>query len=96
MGFEYADIEEFKKRYILERAQYYALKEDYSYYDPQTSNVDGTMVGETFDNEIRLHFLKKSNKEFMEQLGEEELDRLAQEKWKEDKQKSIDLGKGTW
>lgn len=94
-GFEFDNIEEFKKRYILEKAQYYALEEDYSYYNPETSNVDGTMIGETFDNGIRLHFLKKCNQKFFEEIGEEELNRLAKEKWEADKQKSIDLGKGT-
>ena len=88
--FKYDDIEEFKQRYILEKAQFFALKEEYSYYDVRTSNIDGTFIGEEFDNQIRLHALKKQNAEFVEKLGLEELDRLAEERWKVDKQRSIE------
>lgn len=88
--FKYDDIEEFKQRYILEKAQLFALKEKYSYYDVRTSNVGGTFIGEEFDNQIRLHFLKKQNAEFVEKLGLEELDRLAEEHFKIDKQRSIE------
>jgi hypothetical protein len=88
--FKYDDIEEFKQRYILEKAQFFALKEEYSYYDVRTSNIDGTFIGEEFDNQIRLHVLKKQNAEFVEKLGLEELDRLAEERWKVDKQRSIE------
>lgn len=88
--FKYDDINEFKERYILEKAQFYALKEDHSYYDVKESNIDGTFVGEHFDNQIRLGALKKQNAEFVEQLGIEELDKLAEERWKIDKQRSIE------
>ena len=88
--FKYDDINEFKERYILEKAQFYALKEEYSYYDVKESNIDGTFVGEQFDNEIRLCALKKQNSEFVKELGLENLDKLAEERWKIDKQKSID------
>lgn len=47
-------------------------------------------IGEEFDNQIRLHFLKKQNAEFVEKLGLEELDRLAEEHFKIDKQRSIE------
>lgn len=88
--FKYDDINEFKERYIKEQAQFYALKEGYSYYIIEESNVDGTFTGEQFDNQIRLHALKKYNPEFLEELGVEELNRLAEEKWKTDKQLSIE------
>lgn len=88
--FKYDDINEFKERYIKEQAQFYALKEGYSYYIIEESNVDGTFTGEQFDNLIRLAALKKYNAEFIEELDIEELDRLAEERWKVDKQRSIE------
>lgn len=88
--FKYDDINEFKDRYILEKAQFFALKEDYSYYDVRESNIDGTFIGEQFDNQIRLHALKNQNPEFVKELCLEELDKLAQERWVRDKQRSIE------
>lgn len=88
--FKYDNIQEFKERYILEKAQFYALKENYSYYDVETSNIDGTFIGEEFDNLIRLQALKNQNPDFIKELNIDELDKLAEERWKVDKQRSIE------
>lgn len=48
------------------------------------------LVNERRKLEIRLGALKKQNAEFVEQLGIEELDKLAEERWKIDKQRSIE------
>lgn len=67
--FKYDDIEEFKQRYILEKAQLFALKEKYSYYDVRTSNVDGTFIGEEFDRLAEEHF-KIDKQRSIEKYGE--------------------------
>lgn len=87
---KYDNLEEFKKRYILEKAQEYALKEGYSYYNIKTSNVDGTFIGEKFDNQIRLATLIKQNAEYATNELIAEMNVEALEKWKVDKQKSIE------
>ena len=48
------NLEEFKNMYIVYYKQELALKDGFSYFDVTTSNMDGTFIGEKFDNQIRI------------------------------------------
>lgn len=80
-------FEEFEKRFILFHKQELALEEGRSYFDPAISNMDGTMIGEKFDNPIRLEFLKRNNPEFYKRLNYNEALERARKEYEEDKQK---------
>ena len=79
-------LENFKKMYVVYHKQRKALEDGFSYWDVSESNVDGTIIGEQFDNEIRLKFLKDNNLEFYNQSNIEELDKLVEEEYKKDKE----------
>ena len=79
-------LEDFKKKYVVFHKQRKALEDGFSYWDVKTSNMDGTPIGEEFDNEIRIKALKDNNQEYLNQSDIEELDRLVEEEYKKDKE----------
>lgn len=83
-------IEEFKEAYIRLFKQELALKDGRSYFDVTTSNIDGTLIGEMFDNPIRISILKQMNEEFSKQVNFEELNKEAEELYKKDLEKVED------
>ena len=84
---EYDTYEEFEKRFILLHKQELALKEGRSYFDVTTSNMDGTLVGERFDNSVRIEFIKRNNPEFYKRLDYEETMKRVRKEYEEDKLK---------
>lgn len=84
---EYDTLEDFKKAFIFFNMQQFALDDENTFLDPTTSNVDGTLQGEMFDNCIRLRFIKENNPEFMKQINEEELLEIARKGYEEAKAK---------
>jgi len=84
---EYDTYEEFEKRFILLHKQELALKEGRSYFDVSTSNMDGTAVGEMFDNPLRIEFIKRNNPEFYKRLNYDEALERARKEYEEDKLK---------
>lgn len=83
----YDTLESFKEAFVMFNKQELALKDNKSYFDVKTSNMDGTIVGETFDNKIRLKALKDNNKEFYSQINETELLLQAKKEYLEDLEK---------
>lgn len=65
-----------------------ALKRGVSYWDTTTSNMDGTFLGEQFDNAIRIASTKKENPEFMQEIDEEALIEQARQEFLEDLNKT--------
>ena len=70
---KFDNIEDFKKSLIRFYKQEEALKHGVSYGDTSTSNMDGTIIGERFDNPIRILITKQQNPEFTEQIDENAL-----------------------
>ena len=70
---KFDNIEDFKKTLIRFYKQEEALKRDLSYWDYHTSNMDGTIIGERFDNPIRISITKQYNPEFTQEIDEEAL-----------------------
>ena len=62
---KFDNIEDFKKTLIRFYKQEEALKRDLSYWDYHTSNMDGTIIGERFDNPIRISITKQYNPEYL-------------------------------
>ena len=77
-------LEDFKNMYIAYYKQELALKDGLSYFDVTTSNMDGTFVGEEFDNPIRIKALRDNNKEFLKQVDEDELMKIVHEEYQKD------------
>ena len=77
-------LEDFKNMYIAYYKQELALKDGLSYFDVTTSNMDGTFVGEEFDNPIRIKALRDNNKEFLKQVNEDELMKIVHEEYQKD------------
>lgn len=89
---KYDNIEDFKKSLIRFYKQEEALKHGLSYWDYHTSNMDGTIIGERFDNPIRIAFTKQQNPEFTEEIDENTLIECArQEFFEECKKKGFDI-----
>lgn len=89
---KYDNIEDFKKSLIRFYKQEEALKHNLSYWDYHTSNMDGTIIGEKFDNPIRIAMTKQQNPEFTEQIDENILIECArQEFFEECKKKGFDI-----
>ena len=84
---EASSIEEFKEMYIRFHKQELALENDVSYFDVTKSNVDGHFFGEMFDNALRIRFLHENNKQFLEQVDEEELMKQVRKEFEEDLKK---------
>lgn len=82
---EYDNLEDFKKAFIFFNKQGFALEDNNTFLNPETSNVDGTLWGESFDNAIRLRFIRENNPEFMKQINEEELLEIARKEYEEAK-----------
>lgn len=90
---ECSTIDEFKKRYLMYLKQDCALEDNRSYFDVATSNMDGTLFGEQFDNGIRLKFMEKDYPEWIEELGgKDALMEIARAEYKHDIEK-VDIEK---
>ena len=81
-------LEEFIKDYKMFHKQELALKDGHSYFNVETSNVDGHFWGEYFDNGIRIKLLNDNNPQFLAQVNEEELQAEILKEYKEDLEKS--------
>ena len=81
-------LEEFIKDYKMFHKQELALKDGRSYFNVETSNVDGHFLGECFDNAIRVKALNDNNPQFLAQINEEELQSEILKEYKEDLEKS--------
>lgn len=81
---KYDTFEEFKEQLIRYLKQECALKDDRSYWDVETSNVDGTFIGEMFDNPVRISILKQNNPEFTSMIDENEVKKEAEALYLED------------
>ena len=89
---KFDNIEDFKKCLIRFYKQEEALKRDLSYWDYHTSNMDGTIIGERFDNPIRILITKQQNPEFTEQIDESAIIEFArQEFFEECKKNGLDI-----
>ena len=77
-------LEEFIAKYKMFHKQELALEDGHSYFDVETSNVDGHFWGECFDNAIRVKALNDSNPQFLSQINEEELQSEILREYKED------------
>ena len=87
---EYKNLEEFKDTLFMYLKQKHALADGRSYFDVETSNVDGTFIGEEADNGVRIGIMKQYYPEYMSQINFEELDSLALEQYKKDLQEYLD------
>lgn len=65
-----------------------ALEDGRSYFDVSTSNIDGNLIGESFDNAIRIKALNDNNPQFLAQINEEELRTEILKEYKEDLEKA--------
>lgn len=81
-------LEEFIAKYKMFHKQELALKDGRSYFNVETSNVDGHFFGECFDNAIRVKALNDNNPQFLAQIDEEELQAEILKEYKEDLEKS--------
>ena len=80
-------LEEFIKDYKMFHKQELALEDGRSYFNVETSNVDGHFLGEYFDNAIRIKALNDNNPQFLAQINEEELQAEIFKEYKEDLEK---------
>lgn len=85
---KFDNIEDFKKTLIMLYKQEEALKRGVSYWDTSTSSMDGTFIGEQFDNSIRIAITKKENPEFTQEIDEEALIEQARQEFLEDLNKT--------
>lgn len=81
-------LEEFIKNYKMFHKQELALEDGRSYFNVETSNVDGHFWGEYFDNAIRIKALNDNNAQFLAQIDEEELQAEILKEYKEDLEKT--------
>lgn len=81
---ECKSLEDFKHKYIRFKKQEMALEHNCSYFNVETSNMDGTFIGEQFDNAIRMKFIVENNKKFVEQVNLDELNKSAKVMFDED------------
>ena len=81
-------LEEFIKKYKMFHKQELALEDGRSYFDVSTSNIDGNLIGESFDNAIRIKALNDNNPQFLAQINEEELRTEILKEYKEDLEKA--------
>lgn len=84
---ECESLDEFKACYVMYHKQERALEDGLSYFNVRESNVDGTIIGEQFDNAIRLKALHENNKEFLQQVNIEELNEEVKVGYKKDVEK---------
>ena len=77
-------LEEFIEKYKKFHKQELALEDGYSYFNVETSNVDGHFFFVCFDNAIRVTVLNDSNPQFLSQINEEELQAEILKEYKED------------
>ena len=80
---------EFKNTFKQFHIQDFALRDGISYFDVKTSNVDGTIIGEMFDHQIRMKALYENNKKFFNQVDEKELINEAKKKYLKDRENFI-------
>ena len=80
----FEDFDKFKQTLLIYYMQEEALKHNISYFDVTTSNMDGTIFGEMFDNSIRIKMFKNMNPEFAKKLNEDELIAEAKENFNKD------------
>ena len=76
-------LEEFKVRLLMYYKQECALDDENSYFEPQDS-----LLGEMFDNKIRIRFLKEENQELEGQYDDDEIMSQAKAAYEEDKKLS--------
>ena len=81
---ECKSLEDFKRDYIRFKKQEMALEHNCSYFNVETSNVDGTFIGEQFDNAIRMKFIVENNKKFVKEVNLDELNETAKAMFDED------------
>ena len=81
-------LEEFIESYKMFRKQELALADGRSYFNVETSNVDGTFIGESFDNAIRIKALNDNNPQFLAQINEEELQAEILKEYQKDLEKA--------
>ena len=84
---ECESLEEFKANYIMFHKQERALNDGLSYFNVKESNVDGTFIGEQFDNPLRIKALLENNKEFLQQVNIEELNEEVKTRYEKDVEK---------
>lgn len=82
-------LEKFKNTFMQFHIQDFALRDGISYFDVKTSNVDGTIIGEMFDHQIRMKALYENNKKFFNQVDEKELIDEAKKKYLKDRENFI-------
>ena len=83
-------LEEFKERLIMYYQQECALDDDSTYFEPQD-----TLFGEMFDNAIRIKFLIQENPQHEGLYDDEELRKVARERYEEDKKKRDNENRGS-
>lgn len=76
-------LDEFKEQYKRFHLQNLLLQDGLSLFDVETSNVDGTIIGEQFDHSIRMKYLYENNEKFLNEINEEELMNEVNEIYKE-------------
>jgi hypothetical protein len=81
---KFDNIEEYKEYLTKLYMQEEALKNKMSYFDVLSSNMDGTFIGEAFDNPIRIKITKMENPEFAELVNDDELKAEARKRFLED------------
>lgn len=84
---KYDTLEEFKTSLLNLYRQEAALEHNMSYFDVTTSNADGTIIGEKFDNPIRIHITKQLNPDFVTEINEGEIKEQAKQMFIEDCEK---------
>ena len=83
-------LEEFKNMLIMYYQQECALNDDSTYFEPQD-----TFFGEMLDNAIRIKLLIQENPQYEGLYDNEELKKIAKERYEEDKKKRDNENRGS-
>lgn len=83
-------LEEFKDMYIKFHLQDLALQDGVSYFNVETSNMDGTIIGEQYDHSIRMKSFYENNEKFFKEVNINELMDEVNERYQKDISKYID------
>ena len=75
-------LDKFKKQYKIFHVQNLLLQDGLSLFDVETSNMDGTIIGEQFDHPIRMKAFYENNEKFFKDINEEELMNEVNEMYK--------------
>lgn len=75
-------LDEFKEQYKIFHVQNLLLQDGLSLFDVETSNMDGTIIGEQFDHPIRMMAFYENNEKFFNDINEEELMNEVNEMYK--------------